>query len=529
MVNSEVNFGALGASAAFPGRAPGSWGSCLVEPPSIGALRRRAGDKLEPLGKVSRPRSGIPTRVVDYFCLEELEDADVLASMGLRSQRDRQRLAVVRDGRGAVHVIERAVLKPMVRRPAALEGKLQVKASDTNPWNMFYVQVSQAELAELRWSYALKYIDYGETQDFPGPEGSRRAGGIPALRPQVRVRPVWFQVPTISLAVGRVCWLKGRGDKHYAPSLDHDVLIPDNFQYSPVPEGLPHPKAFAAISNLSWTHLMAEIYGRRGGGDGVLHTYIRELTMIPIINPTRLSISEAEELAGLFGALSKRSVLPIAEELRQPDRQAFDLWAMRYLFDEDAEDAGRAVERSLRDLAAERQERPASGREQRGRAVRRSTFDPAPVAARLFIDKGVPPTPLNYLDDYRVGGLDSRTVEIPAHKSGPVEAGSTLLDQGDVILDGERLMSAPSDNHADLVVGILTADPSFAGTVYLPADGSAAAQVVHRWEREWSSRVRDVEQTIKETLPRQQHAQRRLAVAREFELRAGVSPNVLSC
>ena len=525
--DSRVDFGALGAKAAFPGKTLRSWGSCLVEPPAVGALRRRAERLLIPLAELSRPRSGIPTRVVDYFCVEVLNDSGTMTAMGLRSQRDRQFLAVIRDGRGALHILEKNVLKPMVRRPGLLEGRLEVHGSDTAPWHMFYVDKTRPELEGLRWHHTLKYIHYGETQDFPAHEGSRRTGGVPAKRPQVRVRPIWFQVPSISLDVGRVCWLKGRGDRHYAPSLGENILIPDNFQYSPVPSGLSNPKAFAAIANLSWAHLMAEIYGRRGGGNGVLHTYIRELGMMPLIDPRLLIRSQSDELVGLFESVAQRVGLPISDELRQPDRQALDLWAMRYLFDEDADDAARTIERSLRDLVAERQQRTTSGREQRQRAVRRSSFDPAPIAACLLLDNGMPPSAVELLDSYQNGELDTWLADVPAHHPGRVESGSTLLDQGDVLIDGRLLISAPSDSHSQLITAVLTIDPAFAGQIYLPTDVREAEEIKRLWLREWTKWLSVVKQGIKEELPRHQHAQRRSAVARELELMAGIAHNVV--
>lgn len=230
---STADFGSLGAARAFPGDLSLSWGAALVEPPSIGALRRVAQDRLVRLGELSRPRSGIPTRVVGYFCLEELDDPQSLAQMGVRSNQDRRRLAVVKDGRGAIHLLEREVLKPLVRRPGVLDGRLLVREQDVRPWHLLYITENRAALEERRLRHTLAYIRYSETQDFPAREGSRRAGGVPAERPQVRVRPVWFQVSRIETGAGRVCWIKGRGERHYAPTLDSGVLIPDNFQYSP--------------------------------------------------------------------------------------------------------------------------------------------------------------------------------------------------------------------------------------------------------------------------------------------------------
>ncbi|WP_432110680.1 hypothetical protein [Streptomyces sp. YPW6] len=474
------------------------------------------------LGEIAPAKSGIPTRVVGYFCLEEVTDATITARMGLRSQRDRQRLTVVRDGRGALHVLEREALKPMVRRPGVLDGRIDVESEDTDPWRMLYLTDSKSELELKRWAHVLTYIHYGETTDFPAKEGSRRAGGIPALRPQVRVRPVWFQVPRIPTGQGRVCWLKGRGDRHYAPTLAADILIPDNFLYSAPPAELSVPRAFAAVANLTWTNLMAEVYGRRGGGDGVLHTYVRELAQLPIINPLRFTRAQAEDMVELFNRVSSRSALPIDDELRQPDRQAFDSWAMKYLFGEDSDDAARAVERAIRDLAMERTQRTISGREQQQKAVRRTVFDPAPIAARILMDHGIPPRLRDFLPSEESWTGMITTMDVPAHESAPATLGETLLDQGDVLIGQNKLMETPSEAHSRAVVALLAVDPKFTGEFALPVDSDVVSAAVDEWSAAWGTWRQTVRAALKTVLPKPSQAQRRVQVARELESRTGL-------
>jgi hypothetical protein len=527
-MNMTVDFGGFGSKTAFPGDLQMSWGACLVEPPAIGALRVRAASKLIRLGDLAPPRSGIPTRVVGYFCVEELTDPDTVRQLGLRSQQDRQRYAVIRDGRGAIHTIERGALKPMVRRPAVLEGRIKVDSNMTAPWHMLYLTEDRVDLETKRWDRTLAYIRYGETQDFPAGETSRRAGGVPAERPQVRVRPVWFQVPRIATDGGRVCWIKGRGDRHYAPTLAENILVPDNFLYSAPPTGMKHERVFAAVANLSWTHLMAEINGRRGAGDGVLHTYIRELLKLPIINPRLLAKAEAEELVGLFDQLAMRPVLSIAEEMMQRDRQAFDRWAMKYLFGKDADSASRAVELALRDLVAERSQRASSGREQVVKAVRRTVFDPAPVAARILIDQGAPPRITQMFDEIDGAMLLSTEVDIPRHIPGLPHLGETLLDQGYVVVDGQSLLEAPSEAHANAIAAHLTVNAGFSGPLDLPSDPVLVDQVSRTWERTMAEWISVVRKAVKAAAPRPQHAPRRVQVLRELEQQAHLAPGLLA-
>ncbi|MFD8152151.1 hypothetical protein ACFV28_15545 [Streptomyces sp. NPDC059720] len=269
---------------------------------------------------------------------------------------------------------------------------------------------------------------------------------------------------------------------------------------------------------------MAEVYGRRGGGDGVLHTYIRELSQMPLLDPTLLTRTQAEDLVALFSEVASRPALSTDEELRRPDRQALDAWAMRYLFGEDADAAGRAVERALRDLVIERTQRTVSGREQQQKAVRRTVFDPAPLASRVLMDCGVQPKFIEFLpEDFG----PSVEVDVPAHEDLPARLGDSLMDQGDVLVGDRALITGLDDGHAAAVVALLTAEPRFSGSVQLPLAEDIAQAAVDKWSRRWSEWKAGVEKAIREVLPKAAQAQRRSLVARELEERAGLLPRTL--
>jgi hypothetical protein len=272
---------------------------------------------------------------------------------------------------------------------------------------------------------------------------------------------------------------------------------------------------------------MAEVYGRRGGGDGVLHTYIRELFMLPLVDPRKFSPAEAEDLIALFDVVASRPALPINEEMQQTDRQAFDAWAMQYLFGADADTAARFVERALRDLVAERMQRSASGREQERKAIRRTVFDPVPIAARVLMDHGRPPDILELLGNVEATALDTLTLDIPPHQPGRAEIGATLFDQGDVVIAGKRLVSTPSEEHSLAIVAVLTTNADYAGSVVLPAHPDAIGQVYRQWGENWRTWRSTVERAIHDVLPKPQQAQRRVQVARELEMRTNLPRDIL--
>jgi hypothetical protein len=270
---------------------------------------------------------------------------------------------------------------------------------------------------------------------------------------------------------------------------------------------------------------MAEIHGRRSGGDGVLHTYKRELNRLPLLDPRRLTKNQADDLVGLFDTVAARPAQAIDEELRNPERQAFDLWAMRFLFgSDDADGAARAVERALRDLAAERTERVTSGREQERSALRRRSFDPVPVAARVLADLGMPPSALTHLADMDPSALDTVIIRIPPHPpAAGVHGGGSLFDRESVLLGDQVLVSTPSAAHASIVAAAIRAEATLEGSLALPKNRPEARRIRDAIEDEWLAWRLKVVDTVRDMLPGPQRALRRDQVLQEVERQAGVA------
>lgn len=526
---ARIDFKGFGADqGAYPGDLVHSWGAMLVEPPNIAELRRRAASQMTTLGQLAPAKSGIPTRVVHYFLVEEIRDNHALQKAGIHTGNDRRRLALIQDGRGSRHLIERKVLRPVVRRPGVLEGRLRITEEQVSNHRIFYTHLEREELRNQRLSHAQEYIRYGETTDFPAKKGSRRRGGVPSERPNVRTRRVWFHLPQIEEGPGRVCWIKGRGNAHYAPVLDKGVLVPDNFQISAPPEDLDQPEVFGAVANLTFTHLMTEIVGRRSGGAGVLHTYIRELNKLPLIDPRLLTPTQVDDLLEAFEPLKKRRTLPIGEELNQADRQTFDVLAMRYLFGtEDAPEAVVAVTRAIRQLAAEREQRSSSGKEQVKRAAKRSVFNAVDYAARALKDTREAPDPAANLS--LESTLETTVVEVPEHtQQGELTAGNSLFDLTTVSVGDETTVEAPTPPHAQLVTELLRRRADMTGPLILPVGEKEAAELADTARAEWNTWSLEIHKQVTDMLPGRPKANQRREVLREVEKMQGIWPGSLA-
>jgi hypothetical protein len=525
-LSPAVDFGVLG-SQAYPGRLAVNWGAELVEPSGLRAIRRQAGLRLVRLGGIAPAHFGIPTRSVKYFCVEEIQDEELLNRYRIITEADRRRLALVRDGRGTLHTMERETLKPIIRRPGMLKGRIRLTPEVVGPWRLFSVQLSRDQLEARRWQHALRYIDYGAQTDFHG--GARRPGGVVAERANVASRPIWWSVPTMPEGQGRVAWLIGRGDVHYAPELPEGVVVPNNFMYSTPPQELDRPRLLAAVANLSWTHAMAETFGRRSAGDGVLLTYIRELDSFPVLDPRQLTATEGDSLLEAYEQLAKDPVLPVTEELQRPERQAFDRLGMAFLVgSERAADAANTVARALRDLTIERAVKAAAGREYQHQAKSRQTFDPEPIAARVVELEGPPPDFRVLLGDIDPDAISSIVLQVQPHeRASSVEVGSSLLDQGAVVVNGLPLLSAPTVGHAHAIRAALATDLDLAGPLVLPLDEETANQAVAVWESALATWSEGVKRRVQNMLPGAQRARRREAVLGFVERQTGLLAGLL--
>lgn len=523
---TDIDFGAVG-SQAFPGRLRNNWGAALVEPPAIRAIRLRAGDRLVDLRYIAPPRSGIPTRSVKYFCVEEVEDDSLLRQYGILTNADRRRLALVEDGRGVLHVLERAALKPLIRRPGLLQRQVRVPVETAGPWRLFSVQADKNELERRRWRHTLAYIDYGSRTEFQG--GARRRGGVVSERAQVAIRKIWWAIPTMPDIPGRVAWLKGRGTAHYVPELPEGVMVLDNFLVSTPPDDLPQPRVLAAIANLTWTHAMAEVFGRRAAGDGVLQTYIRELNALLILDPRILTETQAEDLIACYDEVATQPTKDITEELKRPERQRLDKLAMTFLVGaQEADQASEAVARSLRDLVVERTTKAVSGRREVQRAQRRQVFDPDPIAARTLDLEGPPPDLLTMVGDHDPDALGNVVVTIPEQEQVTrVEVGSSLFDHDALIINGEITVSSPSQDHALALRAILDTNRSWSGDIVLPASEDEVGDLTARWKAEFGEWRRKVADRVQEYLPGATRALRRRAVLASLERQAELLPGTL--
>ncbi len=281
------------------------WGLYIRAPQVYFDLLREAGDKLVPLSQVAEVRRGYTTGINDFFYLEPLGPGQTPGTLR------------VKNARGWVGEIEEDFLKPTL---LSLKEVISLALSGKEAKSLLFVcPYGRKDLQTKGYYGALGYVQWGDEQRTAG-RGRVGTYGVPfPLVSTVQShRPEWFNLPIRK--PGQIISNRFIGERFGFPINPRLVISDTFFEISFTGE----EELYAALLNCTLSFLLVELTGRQTWAQGVLYLYgpeLREL-LVPSISymPTHLR----ERILQTFGRLNRRSVKPIAQEIRQKDRQALD-------------------------------------------------------------------------------------------------------------------------------------------------------------------------------------------------------------
>ena len=262
---------------AAPNR-PRRWGALLRAPQVYLDTLDRNRDRLVPLKTLARIRRGFTSGANEFFYLDRAARAE--------------------------WNIEPEFLRPLVKSPRDCSG-LTI-AVDTLAHSAFVVHRSKRSLAGTN---ALRYIQWGEVRGFH-------------TRPTCVTRERWYDIG--SRPPAHLAWIKGVWTRHFCPLLPDAEVALDQQLYGVELREPGLCQVVAALLNSTWIALCAELGGRVNLGDGILWIAAYEAGQLPLPDPAHIADAQALALQAAFDALSARPVLPIMEEIKQPDRHALD-------------------------------------------------------------------------------------------------------------------------------------------------------------------------------------------------------------
>ncbi len=200
--------------------------------------------------------------------------------------------------------IEPEFTMPLLKSPKELD-RVHVNAADLGQRVLTVESVRE----RLVGSKVLRYIEWGESENYHKRSTCAR-------------RSPWYRLAEKANHGERIVWVKGIWTRHFAPLLDGQAMVDQQFYTIRSDPSL--MRVLAALLNSTWVALQAELLGRSNFGEGVLWLAAYEVSSMRIPNPQMLSAVQSRSLGDAFVQLSGSRVLPIADQVLQPAQQALD-------------------------------------------------------------------------------------------------------------------------------------------------------------------------------------------------------------
>jgi hypothetical protein len=268
------------------------WGGKYLRAPDIFfTILEKGKGKLVRLGDIAEVRRGFTTGANEFFYLEPTGKP---APAGYLH---------VRNGAGWEGEIEEEFLKPVIKSPRECRSIL-IKPEDLR----YKIFMCHRDKSELKGTAALEYIRWGEAQGYHE-------------RPSCKGRPRWWDVGVREVAP--LSFNKGPWDRHFIP-VNMANAFTDQQVYIILPRLQVDILILGAVANSTTWWGFLETTGRANFGEGILWIAVYEAAQMPLLNPEVITPEKQERLLSAFASLGPRDVLPVVDEIHQPDRRELD-------------------------------------------------------------------------------------------------------------------------------------------------------------------------------------------------------------
>jgi len=184
------------------------------------------------------------------------------------------------------------------------------------PWTL-------QELEQKGKTGALAYIQWGETQLAPPRQKRTKPVPWPEV-PSVQTNRPWHY--TKPLIPAHLFCPRFIDQRFFFPLCVGPVMEDQTFYGFTLSEPQANaPKLLGALLNSTLSYLLAEGSARTNLGEGVLQFARCDMARFSVLSPELFSGLEKEQLIEAFTWMSRRPILPLAEELNSPDRIALDM------------------------------------------------------------------------------------------------------------------------------------------------------------------------------------------------------------
>jgi len=294
----------------------GKWGRYVRAPDFYFRIMREFGPRFRPLGDLVDVRFGVKTGCDAFFMprdvtrrtLDECEsDTEFQSRTGAR-RRDvaAGRLKIIEDGAGVLHPIESAYVAAEVHSLMNVDRPV-VRRDDVDR----LVLLVGASLAEIRGTWAHRYIQYGKTANF----ASKKSAAKPVPeRSTVAARELWYDLTKL-VRPGFAFWPMAQQYRHIVPA-NPDALICNHNLFDISSEQVSEREqiALTAVLNSTLIGLFKTFYGRFAGTEGNLKTEVVDVNLLEVPDVRGISEELCGRLEGALESMQERDVGRLIEE-----------------------------------------------------------------------------------------------------------------------------------------------------------------------------------------------------------------------
>jgi len=333
--NTRRNWPARGKSSR-QGRT--SWGRFLRADDVFFRVLEKGGRKLAPLAELASVRFGVKTGANDFFYLkpdlaghrctidtapELMRPLDSLARVRrgmttganeffyLKSSPESGTSAVpdgllrVQNRHGDTIVMESKYLHPVV---FSLKEIPRIEIKDTATRVLFFDCPDSPE--QLKGTRAIKYIRSGERDGLH-------------LRPTCSARIPWYGVARGKVPAPLI--FPSKIGERWLVAINHASVHEDKKLYGVFPRRSVPVRLLAALLNSTWARYYAEMTCRQlTGAQAIADIDVAVAEQILLPDPDALDGAQRRELVAALGAIAKRQVSSVFDEVERPDRRRLD-------------------------------------------------------------------------------------------------------------------------------------------------------------------------------------------------------------
>jgi type I restriction-modification system DNA methylase subunit len=402
----------------------GKWGQYVRAPDVWFDILETAGDRLIPLHELADIRRGFTSGADKFFCVRDVTDeqlkryptaAKFKQVWGI-SRKDVERVRIIRDGDGGLHLVEARYLEPEFH--TLMEAKRPVIRSGDVGRLVINAPVRRAS---LRNTHLGRYVAHAEERGW-------NTG--PTIASRSRVRP-WYDLglrPKGERA--EMFWPKSQQYRHIVP-WNEDTLPGNDNLYDVWVKDKVDRRLMWAVLNSTLVALSKHQFGRAAGIEGNLKTEVVDVNMMLVPDVRHAEPEVARKAIQVVEAMSEGlSSRYLYEEFDLKDRQQLDDAVLEMLGIEDpaqrSEIRGRIYDAIQEQYTATRQREIVAQRHRR-QSQRNGAPSATDIAEDIWEEHLDSLSLLRFPEDFVHSWVDADYFDLP---DGQVEVGTAMMETG---------------------------------------------------------------------------------------------------